>query len=115
MRQARQIDGALGEMVGGQFQRTDQRPSRRHRALRRRRAPGPWCEPNGIGQFAQELVGVLNGRCLLVGRPGIEQCHQRAKGQSARLVMSELGQFNPMGGIRRHDALHRAAQARSLI
>src|SRR5215472_9567825 len=114
MRHARQIDGALGEMAAAELQRTDQRPGRRHGVRRGCLAPGPWREPNGIGPRAQEVVGIRYGRCLIIARPGIEQRRQRAKGQDARLAMSELRQFKPMGGIRSHDALRRAASSRQI-
>jgi hypothetical protein len=44
----------------------------------------------------QQLVGVGDGRALVIARPRVEQSHQCAKGQSIGLAMSKFRQFKPM-------------------
>lgn len=111
VRQARQVERALGEVTAGQLQRADQRPGRRHGAGGRRLAPGPRRQPDAIGPLAQQLVGVRDGRRLVLAGPGIEQDDQGPECQRARRAVREFLELPPRGRLRGHAVFPGAAQA----
>src|SRR4051794_16297346 len=86
------------------MQGTDQRPGRRHGTPCGRLAPGPRGQPDSIGPLAQDRVGAVDGRCLIIACPCVEQSDHRTKCQGTWLAPIEFCEFSPLLMIDGHDS-----------